>query len=662
MAPLPSPSVRFLSRPPLPWWAWARRRCAIASGAATAAGGKGKQGAVSSSAHTIDIWRAPLDNGDQNGHSHGRSRTHNARNKAKKIHESIAKVTRMTKKLSALAAGLISLLIIESAAADTRITTFADFKLDALYASWASGKVVSTPTNYQIAASGYGSGYGQISPPIDASGATSVELTVTISIPPGATVGPIVSLVDADGTFVDFHFYNQGPGTHVLRTRLSDGKVKNPGSVPGLGLDTLSFFHLQCDPGGYSGPYTLTFEKLQLIGSAPGQEMHHLARLPGRKMLMAFYLPWFQARGVYSDHWGFHWTMGGHFNPDVKDGSGRRQIASHHYPLIGPYDSLDPAVLEYHVLLMKLAGIDGVIVDWYGSSDTADYGINNRRALAMLEWARKAGLKYALCYEDSTVRNNANPVAAAQQSVSYAASHFFASPEYIQLDSQPLLLDFGPQFFHKGSDWASIFSVLSASDRPALFTEDNCLTVGMGGFDWPPMFLTGGGDNELGQSQLEDYLSAFERKGSSWPSFISTAFSRFNDVYSEAGGKSYGRLDDRGGRTLAETLSRAMTNDSIFVQIATWNDFGEGTEIEPTLEYGYRDLGIIQDLRRQYLDSQFACHTNDLDLATRLYSLRQKYGSGSPIAAELDGIFTDAVSGRLREADSRLKSIEANEK
>ena len=33
----------------------------------------------------------------------------------------------------------------------------------------------------------------------------------------------------------------------------------------------------------------------------------------------------------------------------------------------------DPAVLEYHVLLMKLGGIDGVIVDWYGQDNYYDY-------------------------------------------------------------------------------------------------------------------------------------------------------------------------------------------------------------------------------------------------------------------------------------------------
>jgi len=48
-----------------------------------------------------------------------------------------------------------------------------------------------------------------------------------------------------------------------------------------------------------------------------------------------------------------------------------------------------------------------------------------------------------------------------------------------------------------------------------------------------------------------------------------------------------------------------MTNNSAFVQVVTWNDFGEGTVVEPTREHGYRDLGIVQDLRRQYLDPRF---------------------------------------------------------
>src|ERR1700722_4481607 len=96
----------------------------------------------------------------------------------------------------------------------------------------------------------------------------------------------------------------------------------------------------------------------------------------GPKTVMVHYMPWFQSQ-PFSGSWGWHWTMN-HFNPNViNPTNGEQEIASWYYPLIGPYDSADPAVLEYHVLLMKLAGIDGAIVDWYGTDNFNDFAINN---------------------------------------------------------------------------------------------------------------------------------------------------------------------------------------------------------------------------------------------------------------------------------------------
>ena len=66
-----------------------------------------------------------------------------------------------------------------------------------------------------------------------------------------------------------------------------------------------------------------------------------------------------------------------HFQPSLQDENGRPDIASYTMPLTGPYDSSDDAVLEYQILLMKLSGIDGVIVDWYGMEDFWDYAVLN---------------------------------------------------------------------------------------------------------------------------------------------------------------------------------------------------------------------------------------------------------------------------------------------
>jgi len=60
-------------------------------------------------------------------------------------------------------------------------------------------------------------------------------------------------------------------------------------------------------------------------------------------------------------------------HPISGDGWTVANLASHFIPLTGPYDSSDEAVLDYQVQLMKLSGIDGVIVDWYGNANVNDY-------------------------------------------------------------------------------------------------------------------------------------------------------------------------------------------------------------------------------------------------------------------------------------------------
>lgn len=388
----------------------------------------------------------------------------------------------------------------------------------------------------------------------------------------------------------------------------------------------------------------------------------------GAKSVMVYYMPWYVAK-PFRDSWGWHWTMG-HFNPDVVNAAGERKIASWYYPLIGPYDSADPAVLEYHVLLMKLAGIDGVIVDWYGTDDFLDYGVNNQATAALFNYTRKAKLKFSICYEDQTIQHMidasylaaSNAIPHAQQVLLYLQTNYFSDASFLRWENRPVLLNFGPQHFKTSADWQAIFSVLPATNQVAFFTEDNRLPVGVGAFNWPPMWLsqTPGTGGVLSVAALGNYLAGFDQKAAAWPAFVSSAWPRFHDIYQPAGVRDYwGYLGDRGGQTLQETLSRAMTNASAIVQIVTWNDFGEGTVVEPTQEYGYRDLGIIQDLRRQYLDADFPGHTNDLTLALRLYNLRRQHSTNSIIAAELDRVFTNIVGDNLAAADLALTRLES---
>jgi hypothetical protein len=389
---------------------------------------------------------------------------------------------------------------------------------------------------------------------------------------------------------------------------------------------------------------------------------------PGTKPVMVYYMPWYVAN-TNADGWGWHWTMN-HFDPEKVDAAGDRNIASWYYPLIGPYDSTDPAVLEYHVLLMKIAGVDGVIVDWYGNDNFLDYAANNSATLALLNYARKAGLKLALCYEDQTIQHMisgsfldpSNALSHAQNTMRYVQTNFFSNPTYFRWQNKPLLLNFGPQYFKGDTDWIDLFSVLDAVQRPAFFTEDNRVTGALGAFNWPPMWMSQSPSSGgvLSETALQSYLSDFDQKAAAWPSYISSVFPRFHDIYQQAGTRQYmGYLGDHSGSILRQTLNRAVANDSAIVQIVTWNDYGEGTIVEPTREYGFRDLGIIQEVIREKLKPGLLYRTNDFELAIRLFQLRRESDVDKSSSVELDRIFTHIIAGDTIAARESLRKLEA---
>ena len=168
---------------------------------------------------------------------------------------------------------LTGAMLVSPAFAATTITTFDNFTSDALYPSWAlpSATIVSGPNSYSITANGYGSKYTYIGAPvINGAGNTHLELTVNLSGPGAADghLGPIIGLIDGDGTHVNFAWYGQTLGSHVLTMAVdSPTWTAVAGTTPGLDLNTLTHMHMQLDPGGFgsSGFYTVEWQNLDLI-------------------------------------------------------------------------------------------------------------------------------------------------------------------------------------------------------------------------------------------------------------------------------------------------------------------------------------------------------------------------------------------------------------
>ena len=364
---------------------------------------------------------------------------------------------------------------------------------------------------------------------------------------------------------------------------------------------------------------------------------------------MVHYMPWYASK-PFSGHWGWHWTMD-HFNPDNIGPNGKQTIASHYQPLTGAYDSNDPALLEYQVLLMKFTGIDGVIIDWYGRENFRDYSDIHRNSLNLIKHIKKAGLKFAICYEDQSVKHLindkkikiSNDLSYAKKELLWMEKHFFADKSYLRVNSQPVLLIFGPQHFKK-NQWNQIVSVLK--NKVQLFTLPhlNNQIQGAGSFGWPPVH----DGQKITKDVWMDYLQKLYMNHNRKP-FIASAFPQFHDIYQQAGiHKSYGYLDSSEGNTFGVTFQMALKSSSEIIQVATWNDYGEGTMIEPTKEFGYRYLEFLQAYYIKNHEHPF--HKNDLQLPIKLYQLRKKYQNSNSISRELEQASLFLFDSKIKEA------------
>jgi hypothetical protein len=366
--------------------------------------------------------------------------------------------------------------------------------------------------------------------------------------------------------------------------------------------------------------------------------------------IYAHYMAWFENKTTSGNgKWGWHWTMKNQ-DPDITDATGKREIASHFYPSIGPYASGDKNVIEYHLLLMKYAGIDGIIIDWYGSQNVNDYAGIRKNTEAVVSQISKTGLQFSICYEDQTLDAvvqqgvASTSVSGAQDDMSYLKTNFFTKSSYIKINSAPLLLVFGPQKLQDAASWTDVFAGLST--KPCFLTLWNesgeAGTNAKGEYAWVYRNNT--------------YLDNFyNTRASTLTVAMGSAYPGFKDFYAEGGGTSLGwTIDYKDGATLDETLQKAKTAGMNYLQLVTWNDFGEGTMIEPTNEFGFKHLETIKSF------AGITSYSNVFADISRLYEYRLKYKANGTAQKSLDQSFYYFVSLQQEKAVHVLDSLKNN--
>ena len=281
-----------------------------------------------------------------------------------------------------------------------------------------------------------------------------------------------------------------------------------------------------------------------------------------------FYYPWY-GTPLHDGGW-LHWNQNGHRPP--------RDIYSRYFPATGPYSSTDPSVLKRQMAEIAAAGVNEVIISWWGKGSPEDV-----RLPLVLAAVRRSHLQPAIHLEPYPGRS---PASVAQD-LPYLASLgirdvFVYHPA-----------DFAP------ADWAPVLAAAPASLRVFAGTDDVGFAKqgGFGGF-YTYDFLTYNGA-KFKRLCNEAHKAGILCAPSVGPGYDGTR-----------AGEAPIRKARRNGATYDLLWSAALAARPDYVTITSYNEWGEGTQIEPAAARpGYRSYEGAWGLTGASADAAYLLRT-----------------------------------------------------
>jgi len=313
-----------------------------------------------------------------------------------------------------------------------------------------------------------------------------------------------------------------------------------------------------------------------------------LVESAGRRV-MAFYYPWY---GVSNGPGGagrvVHW---GRIDAAAKD-----IAASMHYPQLGAYDSHDPKVIEQHCRWAKQAGIDTFIVSWWGHGHYTD-----RAMKAILDGCQRSGLAACIYYE--TVPAPRTPAAAAGDIVK-VLSKYGGHPAHSKVNGKPVVFVYGRALQEMDLiEWRRAVAIINARYRGGAILIGDQFGYGAARvFDGVHTYNTAGMLRGRDPAAAREWASGTYR---SWVDLADragkistlTLIPGYDDTKIRKPGLAVERYE---GASYRRQWEEAIKADPHWVLITSFNEWQEGSEVEPSAEYGRKYLDVTAAFSKEF--------------------------------------------------------------
>ena len=233
--------------------------------------------------------------------------------------------------------------------------------------------------------------------------------------------------------------------------------------------------------------------------------------------------------------------------------------ASHYTPAAGKYDSSDPAVVATQVRQAKAAGLNAFISSWWGQGTKTD-----SRLPLLLDTAAAQGFKVMPYYEREGFGNPTSTELSSD--LAYLAAKAAAAPAWLRVGGRPVLF------------------VYNADDTSCAVT-DRWLSANQGRFYLNMKVLPGYQNCARQPDAWHQYgpASAIQQV-LPWSVNVAPGFFKFDE--------STPRLA-RDLSTFKSVLAQQVKSGAQWQLVTSWNEWGEGTGVEPTVEFGQAYLDAM---------------------------------------------------------------------
>jgi glycoprotein endo-alpha-1,2-mannosidase len=324
------------------------------------------------------------------------------------------------------------------------------------------------------------------------------------------------------------------------------------------------------------------------LEATKGEEKEGVKTMGQGKKVLAFYYPWYGNPRV-SGRW-LHWQG----VDEVK-----KEIASStHYPLLGPYDSHDPEVISQHCIWAKRAGIGCFISSWWGRGDFHDEAVP-----LLLEGAEKEGLEITVYYE--TVKPQ-NPSSAASD-ITYILRSYGDHKAFLKADGKPVIFVYGRTIGEiKLSGWKEAIGKIKEEYGPDfLLIGDQISRDAAAIFDGIHTYNPAGA---LARKSLEEarawakenYRNAVSIAEEQGKISTVTVIPGYDDTKIRKPGLKVERF---GGELYKALWDEGIAAKPDWILITSWNEWHEGSEIEPSLEDGELYIELTREYTKKFLAS-----------------------------------------------------------